>query len=301
MKRLLQTFLLLNLVSAALAQVTAPPAIAKNRKANKTLLWQISGNGLERPSYVYGTMHILCKSDARLSNSLQSILQYCDDIYFEVDMDDMSGMLGMVQHMNMKNGKKLSDLLPKSEYDSVKNYFTRKQKLLPFGMLERMKPLLIGALLAEGNMGCDSVSGVEMKIMEANRRYKKPVKGLESLSYQAQLFDSIPYEDQAKSLYRSITTVNDDNTETRRLMDAYLSQDLKKIEKMLSKSDDLGEGKYNELLLYRRNRNWVAQIPAIASQRSCLFAVGAGHIVGEEGVIALLRKAGYTLTPLVNK
>src|SRR5262249_40518740 len=58
-----------------------------------TLLWKISGNGLKKPSYLFGTMHILCADDAHLSDSLRGVIARCDEMYFEVDMSDMMGMV----------------------------------------------------------------------------------------------------------------------------------------------------------------------------------------------------------------
>src|SRR5882724_2883053 len=66
-----------------------------------TLLWQISGKGLVKPSYLFGTMHVLCAEDARLSDSLRSVIAHCDEVYFEIDLSDMSGMLGSMKFMRM--------------------------------------------------------------------------------------------------------------------------------------------------------------------------------------------------------
>src|SRR5438105_3845040 len=76
-----------------------------------TLLWQISGNGLKQPSYLFGTMHILCTDDAHLSDSLRAVIAHVDEVYFEIDISDMSGMLGSMKYMRMNDSKKLSDLL----------------------------------------------------------------------------------------------------------------------------------------------------------------------------------------------
>ena len=83
--------LLLSLVSmTALAQ------------ENNTLLWKISGNGIDKPSYLFGTIHMLCADDALLSANLQKVIRNCDEVYFEVDMDNLFEMLGAMNKMKMK-------------------------------------------------------------------------------------------------------------------------------------------------------------------------------------------------------
>ena len=84
------------------------------------------------------------------------------------------------------------------------------------------------------------------------------------------------------------------------MMNAYKKQDLEALEKLMMKTD-MGIGNFTEVLLYKRNRNWVTKLKDLMPQKSLLVAVGAGHLPGEKGVINLLRKAGYTITPLENK
>src|SRR5687768_13847082 len=69
--------------------------------AENTLLWELTGKGLEKPSYIFGTMHILCASDARLSDSLKGIIRATDLIYFEIDMDNIMEMLGALKYLKM--------------------------------------------------------------------------------------------------------------------------------------------------------------------------------------------------------
>src|SRR5689334_21551590 len=68
-----------------------------------TFLWQISGNGLKKPSYLFGTMHRLCTDDAHLSDSLRAVIAHVDEVYFEIDISDMSGMLGSMKYMRMND------------------------------------------------------------------------------------------------------------------------------------------------------------------------------------------------------
>jgi uncharacterized protein YbaP (TraB family) len=70
-------------------------------KLNNTLLWQISGNGLKKPSYIFGTMHLLCADDARLSDNLKKAIAQTDQIYFELDLHDMNEMMSTLKYIRM--------------------------------------------------------------------------------------------------------------------------------------------------------------------------------------------------------
>ena len=112
-------------------------------------------------------------------------------------------------------------------------------------------------------------------------------------------WNSIPYKDQAQELLKAVDSVHNQNKEIADLLETYRSQDIDKIAKLTSNAEG-EEGKFLDLLLYNRNRNWAAQFDTIALNGPVLFAVGAGHLPGENGVLDLLRKKGYTVTPLKN-
>src|ERR1700740_3583517 len=83
----------------------------KNSETDNTLLWKISGNGLKKPSYLFGTIHMLCKDDAILSDSLKNVIRNVNEAYFEVDLDNMFEMLGVLGKMKMRGDTTLQDLL----------------------------------------------------------------------------------------------------------------------------------------------------------------------------------------------
>jgi hypothetical protein len=265
-----------------------------------TLLWRISGKGVTRPSYLFGTMHILCASDALLTDSLKAVIAACDEVYFEINLSDMSDMLNSIKYMRMNDSKKLSDLLKPDEYARVKDYFAKHSSLLPFSMLERFKPMLISGLIEEQGLDCQTTDGMELMIMKELKNEKKPVNGLETASFQAGLFDSIPYEQQAKELVNYIDSADENKKATRQLAELYIHQDLDSIGQ-LSDKDDPGMSGYMDLLLYNRNRKWARELDTLLPGKSLLIAVGAAHLPGKVGVIELLRREGYTVDPVKNQ
>lgn len=267
-------------------------------KLENTLLWEISGNGLSEPSYLFGTMHLLCADDARLSANLKKAIRDTKHIYFEIDMDDMSQMMSALKYVRMSDNTKLSDLLSKEEYARVKTYFDKNGSMLPFSMMERFKPYMLTSLIGEKSMGCEQTNGMEMSIMQEAKKYDKEILGLETAEFQAGLFDSIPYEKQAKELLNYIDSIDNYKDNTSDLVKVYREQNLQKMQELTMTEKGIGE--YMDLLVYDRNRRWVTQLSDILAKNRTLVAVGAGHLPGDNGMINLLRKAGYTLKPIKN-
>ena len=266
---------------------------------NNTLLWQISGKDLKNPSYLFGTFHLLCKDDIKLSEQLKSVLKTSDEVYMEMDMDDPSTMLSGLLYMNMKDGKKLKDLYTDTEYKKVANYFTDSLGI-PLMMLQSIKPYFLVAMLYPKMMNCKNASGVEEELIGIAKENKKEIKGLETMQFQASVFDSIPYEWQAKELLKNIDSFSVYKKEFDTMVLEYKNQQLSAMENLLAKSE-FGSDKYEDLLLTKRNKNWVDQLKIIMRKESVFVAVGAGHLVGEKGLLNLLKKEGYTVEPLMNK
>ena len=166
-------------------------------------------------------------------------------------------------------------------------------------MINRFKPALVSSLLGEQTMGCTQQKGMEQVIMKEATDNDKTILGLETIQFQSSLFDSIPYEKQAKELLKYVDSMDSYKGMTLEMVAAYKAQDLAKLEDLVSKSDPAMTD-YLDLMLYGRNRKWVQQMPNLMMEGALLFAVGAGHLPGEQGVINLLRKKGFTLRPILN-
>ena len=300
MKRLSSTIFFSLLAFAGCGQNTNSE---KNSSFNNTLLWKISGNGLQKTSYLFGTIHLLCADDAGLSANMKRAISSCDEVYFEVDLDNMFEMIGAMSKMKMTGDTTLHDLLSDADYKKVKAYFEDKGSMLPFSMLETYKPLLAASTLEEGSLPCDNTAMMEQVIMQEAKQSNKKIKGLETMSYQAGVLDSIPYKLQAEQLVSYIDKAGKgsaDDTDMIEMFKAYKEQNLGKLEELMLQTE-AGISSFTDVLLYNRNHNWVAKLKTLLPAKSLLIAVGAGHLPGEKGVINLLRKEGYTVTPVENK
>jgi uncharacterized protein len=270
---------------------------------NNTLLWRISGNGLQKPSYLFGTMHMLCADDIALSDSLKKAITSADHVYLELDMDNIFEMLGAMQHMTMRGDTTLADLLTKEEYQKVKTHFEAKGGLMPFDMLKAFKPLLTASLLAEQQTAsCDKMISMDQLVMAEAKRNEVPIKGLETMDFQLGIFDKIPYKVQAKQLYQMISSdgTTGEKNEMQVLTNAYRQQQLDKLEEM-TRNESMGMKDFTDLLLYSRNIEWAKKLQQLMKEESLVVAVGAGHLPGSKGVINLLRLAGYKVEPVKNE
>lgn len=277
------------------AQKTSAP------EAN-TLLWKISGKNLTRPSYIFGTMHMICANDIELSDSLKNAIRNSDKVYLELDMDDMMQMMSAMMHMTMKGDTTLSDLLSAEDYKKVKNYFEDHSSLIPFSMMEKYKPLLLESMVMEQSDACDNMIVIEQLVMEQAKNYDKEIKGLETFDYQLGIFDKIPYKLQAQQLLKMVDDEkagkNNDADEIKVLTEAYRKQELSKMDDLTK--DDPSIAGFTDILLYDRNANWAKKLQELMPEKALVVAVGAGHLPGKKGVLNLLREAGYKVEPVKN-
>jgi len=268
---------------------------------DNTLLWEISGNGLTKPSYLFGTFHLMCRENIHFSDNLKEALHGASEVYFEMDLDDASNTLGAVFFMNMKDGKTLKDLYNDNEYARITTFFKDSLRT-GLAMFQRMKPGFLAAMLYPKMMPCKNMSGVEQELLAMVAKDKKEIKGFETIANQSAAFDSIPLSQQASELLKSIDSFHSYQKNFDQLIKGYLSQQITSFDTLFTDTLKGGfDARFEELLLNRRNRNWVDQLKKILPEKNIFIAVGAGHLVGEQGLIALLRKQGYTLRPILNK
>jgi uncharacterized protein len=271
----------------------------KKQSDSNTLLWEVSGKDLKHPSFLFGTFHLLCKDDIHFSDQLKGAIKESDDIYMELDMDDPSTILSGMLYMNMKDGKKLSDLYTPEEYKKLQTYFADSLNT-PMMLLQRAKPYFLVALIYPKMMSCESPSGVEEELLKIAKENKKEIKGLETMQFQASVFDSIPYEWQAKELLKNIDSFSVYKSEFDEMIRLYKNQELDSMQNMVGASE-FGSDEYEDLLLNNRNKKWVEELDEIMRKESVFVAVGAGHLGGDNGLINLLKKEGYHVEPLFNK
>jgi len=274
------------------------PAIFTNGQSEdmkSSLLWKISGNGLTSSSYLFGTIHALPQDRLFLPDSTEILLSECNKLVLEVDMDNPE-MMTEFQHGMVMTDTTLEELLSPIDYETVSKFFLDSLDI-PIETVSTVKPLLLSSYILPKIIG-QSPASYEETFVHMAQNLGKEVVGLETVSEQISYIDKVPLSRQAKMLVEEIVNFKESKLEYGALLAAYEKQNVDDIyTHMLESSHDFKN--LEELLLKQRNRVWVARISKLAEDSSCFFAVGSGHLGGGEGLVALLRNVGYTVTPVI--
>ena len=259
------------------------------------LLYQISGNGLTEASYLYGTIHILPKDKFELSNSLKRAFDASTTIAMEVDLD-MSGAekIALAQKVMLPDGKTLKDFMAAQDYLQLKAYCidSLQWSESKFERSSKLKPMFFSSVLIQENMS--NMASYEMEFNKMAKKKKKETIGLETIEFQLGLFDQLPMQTQVDMLKQDYKS---DMKSYDTLLACYLREDLETLGKLMAEETS-AYPEFNELMLVQRNKSWIAPMRAQMQKESTFFGVGAAHLSGPDGVVALLRAQGFTVTAI---
>lgn len=271
---------------------------AQTKKATNTLLWEISGNGLKKPSYLFGTYHLISAKFADTMKVLQEKLESANAVVGEIVMDS-SMQSKMAPFLIMKDNT-LDHLLTKAEFKEVEDYFKTKQPGFELEQMNKFKPAMISIMMVlfESPDMLNGISeGIDDSFQKYARKNGKSLYGLETAEYQgALLFDS-DLQKQKKALLKSIREADKSIQQMEELKTNYIAQDIDKLTNFFKIQDEETKEFMTELLK-NRNKRWLDQLPALMQNQSLFIAVGAGHLVGTEGLIKGLQLKGYILQPV---
>lgn len=282
--------------------------------AQAQLLYKISGNGLAKESYIVGTYHLAPSSfayDIKGANeALQSVDAVCGELVMG-DLTDGTTTVALTEAMMLPDGQYITDILTDDQLTRLNGYM---QEILGMDfnnpmckkMLGRFRPSALAmnlevAAYTKITPGFNPLKLIDNYFQDEAVKMGKRVLGLETVEDQiATLFADAPIEQEVEDLMQIIDNPEAAHEAMRALADAYFSQDIKAIASCVTAeiggmAEDSEE--WNRICV-RRNLNWVAQMPTIMSEGSTLFVVGAAHLIGDDGVISLLKKAGYKVKPI---
>ena len=265
---------------------------AKAQKLENALLWEVKGNGI-KSSYVYGTFHLLPQEDFNLKESVTKAFDASEQIVLELDMDDPSMQAEMMQNISMKPGNSLDQFLDEEEL-SLLDEQLKTAAGLGVAQVNTFKPFMVETFILPTFIEGTPAS-YEMTFVQRAVDQEKEILGLETVADQTSIFDIIPYEEQAKDLADMLTDRESMEELFAFMIKTYKEED---ISKLYDASADYFSEQELELLLVNRNKSWIPKIGEIAKEKSTFFGVGAGHLGGENGVINLLKEAGYKVKPV---
>lgn len=288
-KILLALWLLLSLHASCIAKTDAD--------SSKSLLWKISGNDMRKPSYLFGTIHLICPKDYLWTPVMNQSLATADQVCFEMDLDDPQLMIKIAQGMvNNQNDSTLKDYFTPEQYNMMKQ-FVKDSLGMDISMFDNMKPAALETVFTMNIIECGQPLTYETELMALAKTQNKEITGIEEPEEQIALFNSMPPD----SIISSITDIIKGGTESRKeyqkMVNAYKEQDLPALYNIMKQAEGMSGALLN-MFLDARNEKWIERMTDKMDQQSIFFAFGAGHLPGQKGVIELLRNAGYTVEPL---
>ena len=277
---------------------------------NAQLLYKISGKGLRKPSYIIGTYHLAPVFFVDSIPGLRGALAESEQVYGEIETADMTSpenIAKMQQAMMLPEGKTLTELLTPGQMQKLN---ATMRELLGVDMsnpmvAQQMNKMLPQALVTQltvimylkKHSGFNPTQSFDDYFQQQAVAQGKPVGGFETMDFQLQaLFGSISIERQIELLMCFLNNREWEESQVDNIVEAFFAQDLNRIEAAMDEKQDNScdaTDEENELIIYGRNATWLKKMPEIMQQKSTFFAVGAAHLVGERGVLAGLRNAGY--------
>jgi uncharacterized protein YbaP (TraB family) len=258
--------------------------------AQASLLWKVSGNELESPSYLFGTIHIICDDSFLMDERIEDAFTASESLMMEIDFAAPGTMQRLQQLMINPEGPYLDQYLDEEQLAAVDSYF-RENIGAGLGQIGVLKPMALNSMVMVAGLPCAETESYEVHFTEQAGEQEKPVVALESVEYQMGLFDDIPTEEQVDWLWEIISEPDAAEEQMTQMVDAYAEEDLDRLLEIIREDPQFAG--HVELFLDKRNQNWVAPIREQIHSGPTFVAVGAGHLPGEQGLVSLLREAGY--------
>ncbi len=284
----MRNFLLIIFLLPALILFSQEDGVSKYQ----SLFWKIEGKGMEKPSYLYGTMHVSNKIAYHLNDEFYQALRDVDQIGLETNPEDwMDKMLeegGNNYGANQNLYKSFMPIFP--EEDNFK-YVLKQNNELVNGILYRNSDV---------QQNFQEETYLDMFIYQAGGKLGKPVYALEDLDVADDLAKkaSIHSYDPDKEHSPWLKKKLQEKGIVELVEEAYRDKNLDLIDSL---NRDYYSDEYNEYMLYQRNRNIVVAMDSVMKKGTLFVGIGAAHLPGEKGVIEYLRKEGYTLTPITGE
>ena len=271
-------------------------AVAQTAHAQaRNFAWKVTGR--QGSIYVIGSVHLLTKDFYPLNAALEAAYKDSDLLVEEVDIAEMTGtgsQLSMLTRGMQPSGQPLEKVLS----PSTMALLTKKAADLgmPIEALKQFKPWMI-ALTMEAmewtKAGYDPELGLDKHFYEQAMRDGKSVQGLETVAYQISRFDEMPMELQDHLLGETLKSIDTEQASMSRLIEAWRTGDAPALERIVLK-DLQQEPQLYQRLLVERNRNWLPKLEALLTRPGrAMVVVGAAHLVGPDGLLAMFRAKGF--------
>lgn len=285
--------------------------------AQSQLLYRISGEGLEKPSYILGTYHLAPASFADSIPGLRESFAATWQVYGEVDMVETlkpENVAKMQEAMMLPEGTTLSSLLTGEQIDRLNALLrelmgTDMNNEAVAAQLDKLTPMVLETQLTllvymKNVQSLDINNMIDTYFQREAVKEGKAVKGFETADFQMDILYGAPLKEQVDALMCFVDNFQEMTEMADFITAAYFAQDLEQLGELNLKEQEgacASSPEDNDKLLYNRNENWVKAMPEIMSESPTLFVVGAFHLCGERGVLRMLEAQGYKIEGVKEK
>ena len=259
----------------------------------ETFLWRISGNGLSKPSFLYGTVHLSDKKLFYFGDSLYRCLEQAEGFNIELDADSMINA-SIRRWSQNDNGRLLKALMNKKEYDKYADKLSRTLGKPADKITTKDIWLAKNGKSAEAYKKGNMQSFMDLYLYGIAKKQGKKVGGIEDVEDQLSIIDDF-FDEMDVAYVTSDTSLETGTGMVERMKKIYIKQDLSEMQSLIEGSMN---AKLRDIVLTKRNLKMARRMDSLARQRSSFFAVGVAHLPGDTGVINLLKRRGFTVEPV---
>jgi uncharacterized protein len=287
------------LARQAVCIAVATLALAQAAEA-KTFAWKITGKG--GVVYLVGSVHVLSADFYPVDPALDAAYKDADLLVEELDLAEMAdpaSQMAMLSRGMLPSATPLDKVISPETYALVSKRITALG--LPMEPFKLLKPWTIALMLQAvewQHAGLDPELGLDKHFYDRAQTDKKTVQGLETTEFQISRFDGMTMAQQERLLAESLKDVDAEMANMTKLVTAWRAGDVPGVEQIVL-TEIKDDPMLYQRLLVERNKTWLPKIEALFARRGHAFVVvGAAHLVGPDGVVAMLRAKGYTVEQL---
>ncbi len=266
--------------------------------AQNSILWEVSGNGLKAPSYVLGTLKFIGEKEFFLPSEVMDKMKACQLFAIE-DQIDHKAQHELSKAVHFPAKQSLSTQLKPEDYKLVQEFFLKE-----FGVSKdhfatqysRLIPLALSITMTRLSLG-EKVKYYDIELLLLAKQNKLETYSLESAKREAQALQRFPMNDQVTALLHSINNFEVQKQEYKNLEAAYIEGDLDKVYTYTLHPTE-NNSVFIEEFYTKRNLEWFPKIEKMMNDKSAFIAIGVAHLEGDNGILNLLKKKGYSLNPI---
>jgi uncharacterized protein len=291
-------------IALAIALALAGQSAARGEAAGtvaaapaRNFIWKATGK--QGVVYLVGSVHLLTKDFYPLSPAVEAAYKDSDLLVEEVDLGDMlapDAQFQMLSRGMLPSHQSLDKVVSPETFVAVTKRFSDIG--MPIEPVKRFKPWLAALTLMAmewQKAGFDANLGIDKHFYDRAKADGKSIQGLETVSYQLSRFDEMSAELQDRLLAETLKGIDTEQANMTKLVEAWRAGDAPAVERIVLK-DLRQEPELYQRLLVQRNRNWLPQLEALFPRKGhALVVVGAAHLVGPDGLVAMLKAKGYTI------